>query len=90
MTDKKESVFELDKDQKALYGKIYKLINPHIKPNNPDSLLMTSGTLLAIAIQLYTAMYKKDEDIVSILDNAKESLPRLRDSIHRQLHHTVH
>ena len=89
MTEK-ESVFELTEDQKALYGKIYKLIDPHIKPDSPDSLLMTSGTLLAIAIQLYTAMYKKDEDIVMILDNVKESLPKLRDSIHTQLHHTLH
>ena len=89
MTEK-ESVFELNKEQKALYGKIYKLINPHIKPNNPHSLLMTSGTLLAIAIQLYTAMYKKDEDIVMILDGVKDSLPKLRDSIQKQLNTTLH
>jgi|TARA_R110000824_G_scaffold191858_2_gene373639 hypothetical protein len=81
MTEK-ESVFELTEDQKDLYSKIYKLIDPHIKPNNPNSLLMTSGTLLAIAVRLYTAMYKKDEDIVMILDNVKDSLPKLRESIH--------
>ena len=46
---------------------------------------MTSGTLLAIAIQLYTAMYKDDKAIYTILENAKESLPKLRESIENNL-----
>tara|TARA_R100000306_G_C4289596_1_gene99353 strand:- start:184 stop:459 length:276 start_codon:yes stop_codon:yes gene_type:complete len=86
MTKEKESVLDLDKDQIILYNDIYKLISPYIKPNDPDSLLMTSGTLLAISIQLYTAMYKDDDPIEKILENAKESLPKLRESIHDQLH----
>jgi hypothetical protein len=91
MTDKKEYVFDLDKEQIVLYNDIYKLITPYIKPDDSDSLLMTSGTLLAVAIQLYTAMYKNDEDIKIILENAQESLPKLRDSIHKQLHTlTIH
>ena len=86
MTKEKESVFNLNKEQIILYNDIYKLITPYIKPDNPDSLLMTSGTLLAIAVQLYTALYKNDETIEMILENAKESLPKLRDSIHKELH----
>jgi|TARA_R100001143_G_scaffold7485_1_gene9658 uncharacterized membrane protein YjfL (UPF0719 family) len=86
MTKEKESVFDLNKEQIILYNDIYKLITPCIKPDNPDSLLMTSGTLLAIAVQLYTALYKNDETIEMILENAKESLPKLRDSIHKELH----
>ena len=86
MTKEKESVFDLNKEQIILYNDIYKLITPYIKPDNPDSLLMTSGTLLAIAVQLYTALYKNDETIEMILENAKESLPKLRDSIHKELH----
>jgi hypothetical protein len=86
MTKEKESVLDLDKDQIVLYNEIYKLITPYVKPDDPNSLLMTSGTLLAIAIQLYTAMYKDDETIAEILENAKESLPKLRDSIHKELH----
>ena len=89
MTDKKESVFDLNKEQIILYNDVYKLITPYIKPDNPDSLLMTSGTLLAIAVQLYTALYKNDETIEMILENAKESLPKLRDSIHKELHATT-
>ena len=86
MTKEKESVFDLNKEQIILYNDVYKLITPYIKPDNPDSLLMTSGTLLAIAVQLYTALYKNDETIEMILENAKESLPKLRDSIHKELH----
>jgi|TARA_R110000824_G_scaffold24491_1_gene86190 hypothetical protein len=86
MKKEKESVLDLDKDQIVLYNEIYKLITPYVKPDDPNSLLMTSGTLLAIAIQLYTAMYKDDETIAEILENAKESLPKLRDSIHKELH----
>ena len=85
MTKEKESVFDLDKDQIVLYNDIYKLITPYIKPDNSDSLLMTSGTLLAIAVQLYTALYKNDETIEMILENAKDSLPKLRNSIHKEL-----
>ena len=85
MTKEKESVLDLDKDQIILYNDIYKLISPYIKPDNSDSLLMTSGTLLAIAVQLYTALYKNDETIEMILENAKESLPKLRNSIHKEL-----
>ena len=85
MTKEKESVFDLNKEQIILYNDIYKLITPCIKPDNPDSLLMTSGTLLAIAVQLYTALYKNDETIEMILENAKESLPKLRNSIHKEL-----
>ena len=89
MTEEKESVFDLDKEQIVLYNDIYKLISPYIKPNDPDSLMMTSGTLLAISIQLYTALYKDDDSIEKILENAKESLPKLRESIHGQLHATT-
>jgi hypothetical protein len=89
MTKEKESVFNLDKEQIVLYNDIYKLISPYIKPNDPDSLMMTSGTLLAISIQLYTALYKDDDPIENILENAKESLPKLRESIHGQLHATT-
>ena len=89
MTKEKESVLDLDKDQIILYNDIYKLISPYIKPDNSNSLLMTSGTLLAISIQLYTAMYKDDKAIYTILENAKESLPKLRDSIHKELHATT-
>ena len=85
MTKEKESVLDLDKDQIILYNDIYKLISPYIKPDNSNSLLMTSGTLLAIAVQLYTALYKNDETIEMILENAKESLPKLRNSIHKEL-----
>jgi hypothetical protein len=91
MTEEKESVFDLDKEQIVLYNDIYKLISSYIKPDNSSSLLMTSGTLLAISVQLYTAMYKNDEDIKIILDNAKESLPKLRESIEKNLEPpTVH
>jgi uncharacterized membrane protein (DUF106 family) len=89
MTKEKESVLDLNKEQIVLYNDIYKLISPYIKPNDPESLLMTSGTLLAISIQLYTAMYKDNETIEKILENAKESLPKLRDSIHKELHATT-
>ena len=82
---KKKSVLGLDKEQIILYNDVYKLITPYIKPDNPNSLLMTSGTLLAIAVQLYTALYKNDETIEMILENAKESLPKLRNSIHKEL-----
>ena len=85
MTKEKESVFDLNKEQIILYNDVYKLISPYIKPDNSDSLLMTSGTLLAIAVQLYTALYKNDETIEMILENAKESLPKLRNSIHKEL-----
>ena len=86
MKKEKESVLDLDKEQIVLYNDIYKLITPYVKPDDPNSLLMTSGTLLAIAIQLYTAMYKDDNPIHAILENAKESLPKLRDSVHKQFH----
>ena len=56
MTKEKESVLDLDKEQIILYNDIYKLISPYIKPDDPDSLLMTSGTLLAVSIQLYTCL----------------------------------
>ena len=80
---------EVDEKQKVLYKDIFNLITPYIKPNDPDSLLMTSGTLLAVAMQLYTAMYKDNKTIETILENAKESLPQLRDSLHQELHTTT-
>jgi len=89
MTKEKESVFDLDKEQIVLYNDIYKLITPYIKPDDPDSLMMTSGTLLAVSIQLYTALYTDDKTIENILENAKESLPKLRESIHKELHTTT-
>jgi hypothetical protein len=77
---------ELEKDQIILQNNIHKLISSYIRPNEPESLLMISGTLFAISMQLYTAMYKSDEVIKDILETAKESLPDIRESIHKELH----
>ena len=77
---------ELEEDQIILQTNVHKLISSYIRPNKPESSLMVSGTLLAISMQLYTAMYKNDEVIKNILENAKESLPDIRESIHKELH----
>jgi hypothetical protein len=82
MTNQKK----LEKEQIILQRDLLKLISPYVRPDEPESLLMTSGTLLANSMQLYVAMYKNDEVIKSILENAKESLSKLRESTHKELH----
>ena len=82
MTNQKK----LEKEQIILQRDLLKLISPYVRPNEPESLLMTSGTLLANSMQLYIAMYKNDEVIKAILENAKESLSKLRESTHKELH----
>jgi hypothetical protein len=82
MTNQKK----LEKEQIILQRDLLKLISPYVRPDEPESLLMTSGTLLANSMQLYIAMYKNDEVIKAILENAKESLSKLRESTHKELH----
>ena len=82
MTNQKK----LEKEQIILQRDLLKLISPYVRPDEPESLLMTSGTLLANSMQLYIAMYKNDEVIKAILENAKESLSKIRESTHKELH----
>jgi hypothetical protein len=85
MTNQKE----LEKDQIILQKDLHKLISPYVRPDEPESSLMTSGTLLATSIHLYIALYKDDEVIKTILENTKESLSQLRESTHQQFHATT-
>ena len=85
MTNQKK----LEKEQIILQRDLLKLISPYVRPDEPESLLMTSGTLLANSMQLYIAMYKNDEVIKNILENAKESLSQLRESTHKKFHATT-
>ena len=88
MTDLKK-IISPDEEQNVLYNNIYKLITPYIaksiNPDNEDAVLMTSGTLLAIAVQLYIALYKNNEKVEEILEFAKESVPELRNSMEKYL-----
>ena len=87
---KKDSVFDLNAQQKVLYNDIHTLIISYIKPKDPESLSMTAGTLLAVAIQLYVAACK-DEEICDLLEDTKKHVPKLREFIKDTLRkQTVH
>jgi hypothetical protein len=53
--------------------------------------MMGAGTLLAIAIQLYCCIFKSDEEVSSILQEASNSLPELRVQIEERIKEkTIH
>ena len=78
-------------EQERLYKDVYDLLTPIIKPNSSESVMMGAGTLLAIAIQLYCCIFKSDEEVSSILQEASNSLPELRVQIEERIKEkTIH
>ena len=78
-------------EQERLYKDVYDLLTPIIKPNSSESVMMGAGTLLAISLQLYCGIFKSDEEVSSILQEASDTLPSLRVQIEERIKEkTIH
>ena len=67
-----------DSDLAELQKDLINLLSKHIDPEDPGTLLRSSGVLLKVAIQLYTVGLKNNQDIEKVLDFAKTSIDPLR------------
>ncbi len=77
---KKEVVIANEKLLLDLISKeIWAILSKHTK--DKDSLMASSATLLKIAIQLYTVIFEKDEDVSKMLETANESITHLREQM---------
>jgi len=74
-----------DKDFLIIQKELWDVVNLHITPEeHGDMLLALSGSMLNIAIELYTVVLK-DEDIENLLDVVARGIPKLRTKIHKRL-----
>ena len=58
---------------------IWAILDKYTK--DKKSLMASSATLLKIAIQLYTVIFEKDEDISKMLEAANERITPLREQM---------
>ena len=74
-----------DKDFLIIQNELWDVVNSHITPEeHGDMLLAVSGSMLNIAIELYTVVLR-DEDIEKLLDVVVSGIPKSRTKIHERL-----
>ena len=73
-----------DKDFLIIQKELWDVVNLHITPEDDAVLFAVSGSMLNIAIELYTVVLK-DEDIENLLDVVARGIPKLRTKIHKRL-----
>ncbi len=81
---KVDSTMVDDKDFINIQKELWDVVNSHITPDNADVLLALSGSMLNIAIELYTVVLK-DEDIENLLDVVASDIPKMRTKIRKRL-----
>ena len=67
----------VDEDFQKIQNELWDVVNKHVWPEDQEVILALSGSMMAIAIELYTILLE-DEDIEGILEVVAKDIPKIR------------
>ena len=67
----------VDEDFQKIQNELWDVVNKHVGPEDQEVILALSGSMMAIAIELYTVVLA-DEDIENLLEVVVKDIPRIR------------
>ena len=67
----------VDEDFQKIQNELWDVVNKHVGPEDQEVILALSGSMMAIAIELYTILLE-DEDIEGILEVVAKDIPKIR------------
>ena len=67
----------VDEDFAKIQNELWDVVNKHVGPEDQEVILALSGSMMAIAIELYTVLLE-DEDIEGILEVVAKDIPKIR------------
>ena len=73
-----------EEDLKVFQQELYDFVSKHIRADDKTSLYMVCGTMLKTCIELYASVLS-DEQISSLLRNAEQSIPVLKERMDKYL-----
>tara|TARA_Y100000296_G_C4960634_1_gene150781 strand:- start:192 stop:437 length:246 start_codon:yes stop_codon:yes gene_type:complete len=74
----------LDEDLKKIQNELWDVVNHHVGPEDKEAVFALSGSMMAIAIELYTTLLL-DEEIEGILEVIAEDIPKMRKNMTKKL-----
>ena len=77
MTEKLKLVSESEAKLRKIHQQLWDIVNEHLGPEDPNAVMMLSGAMLKVCLELYTVVLQ-DQDIENLLDVTKVDLPRIR------------
>ena len=66
-----------DENFHKIQNDLWNVVNQHVGPEDNETILALSGSMMAIAIELYSILLA-DEDIEDILEVVVKDIPRIR------------
>jgi len=74
----------VDEDFQKIQNELWDVVNQHVGPEDQEIILAMSGSMIAIAIELYTVVLT-DEDIESLLEAVAKDIPLIRKKMANQI-----
>ena len=74
----------VDDDIQKIQKELWDIVNQHVGPEDQKVIFEVSGSMIAIAIELYTVVLT-DEDIESLLEVVVKDIPRIRKKMGEQI-----
>ena len=74
----------VDEDFAKIQNELWDVVNKHVEPEDHEVILALSGSMMAIAIELYTVVLT-DEDIESLLEAVAKDIPLIRKKMGNQI-----
>mgnify|MGYP003326244521 CR=1 FL=1 len=67
MTEKLKLVSESEAKLRKIHQQLWDIVNEHLGPEDPNAVMMLSGAMLKVCLELYTVVLQ-DQDIENLLD----------------------
>ena len=74
----------VEEDFRKIQKQLWDVVNQHVGPEDQQVIFALSGTMMAIAIQLYTVLLQ-DEDIEGILEHVAADIPKIRKKMSKKM-----
>ena len=73
-----------DEEFHNIQKELWKVVNQHVGPEDQEVILALSGSMIAIAIELYTVVLA-DKDIESMLKVVVKDIPTIRKNMTKKM-----
>ena len=74
----------VDEDLQKIQNGLWNVVNQHVGPEDQEVILALSGSMMAIAIELYTVVLA-DEDIENLLEVVVKDIPTIRKNMTKKM-----
>lgn len=74
----------IKEDFQKIQNQLWDVVNQYVGPEDKETVFALSGTMMAIAMELYTVLLS-DEDIEGVLEHVANDIPRLREKMVKRL-----